>query len=138
MKFKFLNLIFVSILLAAGFSSCSNHDFDPEDYVVSILSGQYGKGGFELIVTENSVPIEYSGYVVFHAKDLNVKMEADFNFVDILPGESKREFKNVKLYDSEEGILFTIDYEKDKNPIEITGTLFYGSMTININTNPES
>ena len=138
MKFKFLNLIVVSILLAAGFSSCSNHDFDPNDYVVSILSGQYGKGGFELIVTENSVPIEYSGYVVFHAKDLNVKMEADFNFVDILPGESKREFKNVKLYDSEEGILFTIDYEKDKNHIEITGTLFYGSMTININTNPES
>ncbi|MCH5234886.1 MAG: hypothetical protein J1E16_06300 [Muribaculaceae bacterium] len=138
MKFKFLNLIVVSILLATGFSSCSNHDFDPNDYVVSILSGKYGKGGFELIVTENSVPIEYSGYVVFHAKDLNVKMEADFNFVDILPGESKREFKNVKLYDSEEGILFTIDYEKDKNHIEITGTLFYGSMTININTNPES
>ena len=138
MKFKILNLIFVSILLAAGFSSCSNHDFNPDDYVVSILSGQYGKGGYELILTENSLPIEYTGYVVFHAKNLDVKMEADFDFVDILPGESKKEFKNVKLYDMGEGIAFSIDYEKDKNPIEITGNLIFGSMTININTHPES
>ena len=138
MKLKILNLIFVSILLATGFSSCSNHDFDPNDYVVSVLSGKYGKGGYELLVTENAEPIEYSGYVDFYAKNLNVKMEADFDFVDILPGEPKRKFKNVKLSNIEEGIAFAMDYEKDKNHIEITGTLIFGAMTINISTKPAS
>ena len=138
MKSKILNLILVSILLTIGFSSCSNHDFNPEDYTVSILSGEYGKGGYKLNVTENSESKEYIGYVRFFAKNLDAKMEGDFTFVDILPGESKREFKNVTLIPMEEGFSFSINYVKDGDKIDITGTLVYGSMTINITINNPS
>lgn len=136
MKSKILNLVLVSILLAIGFGSCSNHDYNPEDYMVSIFSGQYGVGGYNLNVTENEESKEYIGYVRFFAKNLEAKMEGDFTFVDILPGESKREFKNVSLIPIEDGFSFSINYVKDGENIDITGTLVFGLMTINITTNP--
>ena len=61
MKTKIFNLIMVTILFAIGFSNCSNNDFNPEDYVSSTLSGEYGKGGYHLIPTEEGFifSIEY-------------------------------------------------------------------------------
>ena len=131
MKTKIFNLILVTILFTVGFSSCSNHDFNPEDYVTSILSGEYGKGGYHLYVTENGEEKEISGYVRFTAKNLEVE-KGNFIFVDVLPDDSKKEFKDVPLTPTEEGFIFSMEYTKKNKTVIITGTLDYGLMTINI------
>ena len=131
MKTKIFNLILVTFLFTLGISSCSNHDFNPEDYVSSILSGEYGKGGYHLYVTENGEEKEISGYVRFTAKNLEIE-KGDFIFVDVLPDESKKEFKDIPLIPTEEGFIFSMEYIKKNKTVVITGTLDYGLMTINI------
>ena len=131
MKTKIFNIILVTVLFTMGISSCSNHDFNPEDYVSSILSGEYGKGGYQLDVTENGEPIEFTGHVRFNTKDLDLN-RGDFIFVDILPGESKKEFKDIPLIPTEEGFIFSMEYIKKNKTVVITGTLDYGLMIINI------
>ena len=131
MKTKIFNLIMVTILFAIGFSSCSNHDFNPEDYVSSTLSGEYGKGSYHLDIIENGEPIEFTGHVRFYTKDLDLN-KGDFIFIDILPGESKKEFKDIPLIPTEEVFIFSMEYIKKNKNVVITGTLDFGLMTINI------
>lgn len=131
MKTKIFNLIMVTILFSIGLSNCSNDEFNPEDYVESILSGDYGKGGYRLDVTENGEPIEITGHVRFDSKDPSLK-KGNFIFVDILPGESKKEFKDVPLDSTENIIDFSMEYNKNGGNIIITGSLEFGQMKIDI------
>lgn len=131
MKTKIFNLIMVTILFSIGLSNCSNDEFNPEDYVESILSGDYGKGGYRLDVTENGEPMEITGHVRFDSKDPSLK-KGNFIFVDILPGESKKEFKDVPLDSTDNIIDFSMEYNKNGENIIITGSLEFGLMKIDI------
>lgn len=130
MKTKLLTLILFSLLMAMGMSSCSKNDFDPDDCFTSILTGEYEKSGlYHLYVTKNGVPLDDYGYVRFESKDLIV---ADFRFVKVIPGVSKKEFKNVPLIGTEEGFTFTIEYTKKNKTVSITGIVNFGEMSIDI------
>ena len=131
MKTKLLTLILFSLLMTMGMTNCSKNDFDPDDCFTSILTGEYGKSGlYHLYVTENGVPLDDYGYVRFDSKDLTV---ADFRFVKVIPGVSKKEFKNVPLIATEEGIKFTIEYTQKNHTVSITGIVDFGEMSIDIN-----
>lgn len=79
MRLKFLTFIILSLLLAVGAGSCSEEKYNPEDYVSSVLSGEYKKDGlWQLYVTENGKPLNDYGSVRFDSKYLK---EADFTFI---------------------------------------------------------
>lgn len=130
MKTKFILLTIISLLLAIGSGSCSKEEDDPDKYITSWLTGEYKKGGlYKLIVNENGKPLENYGSVRFDSKYLK---DADIIFYDVIPGEKKREFKNVPLHEAEEGITFTIDYARGDKPITITGIVTLGEMAVEI------
>lgn len=109
---------------------CSNNDYDPEDYYTSLLSGEYGKGKLWTLTTIlNGDTIQTEGFVRFDSKYLK---EADFRFVDVIPGESFKEFKNVELSDGDTGVKFTIDYPRKNDNIQIYGTVTLGEMTVDM------
>lgn len=129
MKTKLLFAI-VSLLLTMGVCSCSDKKYDPEDYITSILSGEYEKEGmWELTVSINGTALDNYGYVRMDSKYLE---DADFKFVDIIPGESIKEYKNIPLVSTEDGLSFTIkDIQNDKTII-ITGIVTFGKMSVDI------
>lgn len=130
MKTRIFTLIIISLLLAIGAGSCSKNEFNPEDYATSLLSGEYGKKQFwKLDVTVNGEPTEDYDYVRFESKLLET---GDFRFVNVIPGEKRKEFKDIPLTATEEGITFTIEYEKNKKPVTIKGIVGLGEMTVNI------
>ena len=60
MKTKLLFAI-VSLLLTMGVCSCSDKKYDPEDYITSILSGEYEKEGmWELTVSINGTALDHT------------------------------------------------------------------------------
>lgn len=130
MKTDFLKILILTLLISIGIGGCSKKDIDSDDYITSMLSGDYSNGGlWKLNVTVNGEPIQNYDKVRFDSKDLTV---GDFQFVNVIPGESKKEFKDVPLTATEEGIAFTINYTKSKENIEITGIVDLGTMTVNI------
>lgn len=130
MKTKFIIIIF-TLLLVMGINSCSKNEYDPEDYITSLLSGEYKKYGiWKLYVTINGSAIEDYGYVRFDSKYLK---EADFKFVDIIPNEHVKEYKNIPLLGTEEGCAFTIEDTINEKVIVITGVVSLGEMKINLN-----
>lgn len=130
MRTKILMKILFSLLLAIGVSSCSNHDFDPNDYITSWLSGDYEKDGvYKLYVTENGEPLSDFGSVRFDSKDLK---EADMRFVKVIPGVASKEFKSIPLVDTDDGITFEIEYDNSGKTIVITGIVTPGKMTVDI------
>ena len=132
MKTTFLSILILSLLIAIG--GCSKVEFDPNDSVTSILSGEYGKDRLWILnVAENGSPIENKGYVRFDSKYLQ---DANFKFVNVLPGISSKEFKNIPLASDENGIIFEIPYQDGGQPIIITGTVTLGQMDINLKIKP--
>lgn len=130
MKTKFVVLIILSLILTVGTGSCSKNDFNPEDFVTSWLSGEYGKKQFwKLNVTVNGESTDDYDYVRFDSKILK---DGDFRFVNVIPGESKKEFKDIPLTVTEEGVSFTIEYVKNDSSIGIKGIVTPGEMTVNI------
>lgn len=128
MKTNLFILIVLSLLMAMGAGSCSNDD--KPDYGTSIFSGEYGKDGlWELYVTLNDEPLDNYGYVRFNSKEMK---NADFRFVDVIPGEHRKEFKNIPLTGTEEGFNFSIDYDWKGSKIIISGLVEFGKMTVNI------
>lgn len=109
---------------------CSNNDYNPEDYYTSLLSGEYGKGKFWTLNTIfNWDSIQTNGFVRFDSKDLK---EGDFQFIDIIPEDSYKEFKNVELSATQEGMTFSIDYVRNANNIRISGIITLGEMTVDM------
>lgn len=130
MKTRSFALIVLILLFVAGMSGCSDNDYDPDDYVTSLLSGEYGKGQlWSLIVSENGEAVETAGYVRFESKDLK---EANFRFVDVIPGESVNEFRNIPLSTTEKGVTFTIEFIRNDKTMTITGVVSAGQMTVDI------
>lgn len=130
MKTRIFTLVIISLLLAIGAGSCSKKEFNPEDYTTSLLSGEYGKNQlWKLNVTVNGEPTEDYDYVRFDSKILK---DGDFRFVNVIPGEKRKEFKDIPLTATEEGMTFTIEYEKNKKPVTIKGIVALGEMTVNI------
>ncbi len=129
MKTKLLSFAIITMLFTMVLGSCSNNDYNPEDYITSMLSGEYGKGGYKLILTQNGNPVETKGYVRF---DSSLLQTGNFRFVDVIPGESKKEFKDVPLTSNDEGVLFTINYEKKGKTIVISGIINFGEMKVNL------
>lgn len=130
MKTKKLFIFTVlSLLMVMGAGGCSNDD--KPDYGTSIFSGEYGKDGlWELYVTVNDESLDNYGYVRFDSKEMK---DAYFRFVDVIPGEHRKEFKNIPLTATEEGFKFSIDYDRAGSKIIISGLLEFGKMTVNIN-----
>lgn len=133
MKAKLIIFISLSLLLAMAASGCSKDEPNPEDYFTSILSGEYSKNGlWKLYVTENGTPLDNYGYVRFESKYMT---EANLKFVNIIPGEATKEFKNIPITDTEEGVVFRIEYVHKKTSILITGIVNLGTMKIDLKTN---
>lgn len=132
-KFFDIAVAVIALVLAVAVTGCSDKDdIDPDDYVTSYLSGEYGKGSpWKLHVTVNGSPVENSGSVEFRSKELK---EADLKFVNVIPGESRKEYKNVPLDAKEEGLSFTIADYKDGQPMTISGLVSLGEMTVDIKT----
>lgn len=121
--FSLFTLVFVTF-------GCSKNDNDPEDYYQSLLSGEYGKGKYWTLNTIlNGDTIKTDGFVRFDSKDLT---EGDFRFVDVIPGESYKEFKNVDLSASDEGVAFSIEYTRKADNVYITGIVSFGEMTVDM------
>lgn len=129
MKIKLITLILTWIFIIAGFTGCSSHDYDPEDYVSSYLSNTYGKYGTILNVFEMGIPIDSNGYVRF---DLKQDLKGDFRFVDVIPGTPSKKFSNVPLLTTEEGLEFEIIDSDRTKKLTITGTIDINKMTVNI------
>lgn len=127
MKTKFV-LTALSLILSIGLVGCSDNDYDPEDYVTSLLSGEYEKDGmWKLYVTVNGTPLEKYGHVRFDSKYLK---EADLRFVDIIPGESLKEYNKIPLTEVEDGYSFKIDDSLNGTPIIVSGIVTFGKMTV--------
>lgn len=125
----------LAILLLCGSSmvvpGCSKNEFNPEDYVQSVLSGEYGKRKLWTLNTIlNGDTIQTDGYVRFESKYQTE--EADFRFVNIIPGDSNKEFKNIPLTPADNGLTFTIDYSRKAGDVHISGTVTLGEMTVNM------
>ena len=130
MKTRIFTFVIISLLLTMGTGSCSKNEFNPEDSVTSWLTGEYGKNQFwKLDLTVNGEPTEDYDYVRFESKLLET---GDFRFVNVIPGEKRKEFKDIPLTATEEGMSFTIEYVKNDNPVVINGIVTLGEMTVNI------
>lgn len=116
--------------MTVGISGCSKEKFDPTDTVTSIFSGDYGNSGlWDLVVTVNGEQIENHGHVRFDSK---LMKEGNFKFIDVIPGESTKEFKNVPLVETDKGMSFKIEYTQFDKPVVITGLIILGKMTVDI------
>ncbi|MDE6018975.1 MAG: DUF4925 domain-containing protein [Muribaculaceae bacterium] len=136
MKSKVLFQIVISLFVMVAMGGCSKTEYDPEDYITSILTGQYGAQELcKLNVTENGVPMETNGYVRFDSKYLKV---ADFTFVNILPGIPSKTFEAIPLTQTESGYIFEIKYQSNDRTIVITGSVAMGQMNINLTSEPIS
>ncbi|MDE5675858.1 MAG: DUF4925 domain-containing protein [Muribaculaceae bacterium] len=130
MKTRIFTLVIFSLLLSIGVGSCSKNEFNPEDYATSWLTGEYGKNQlWKLNVTVNGEPTEDYDYVRFES---GLLVTGKFRFVNVIPGEKRKEFKDIPLTGTEEGVLFTIEYEKNHKPVTIKGTVTLGEMTVDI------
>lgn len=131
MKTKLFTLIVSAILIIIGATGCSNHDFNPDDYTDSYyFSNTYGIDGTILNVSENGIHVECSGCVRFQLKK---DSKGDFDFVDVLPGESSKKYTDIPLASTEEGMTFEIKDSRQSKPMTITGTIKTEIMTVNIN-----
>ena len=129
---KYIQAIVLLLVLTIGMClvGCSKDDNDPEDYYTSLLSGEYGKGKLWTLYTIiNGDTIQTDGFVRFDSKDLK---DADIRFINVIPEESFKEFKNVELSASERGCTFTIDYTRENDDIHISGAVVLGEMTIDM------
>lgn len=129
MKVNFLSILVCSLLLMVGVNGCSKEKFDPDDYAVSVFSGEYGKGLWKLAVTVNGEQLDNYGYVRFDSKMMT---EGDFKFVDVIPGESFKEFKNVLLEDTDKGVSFKIEYTQSGKKVIVNGIMTLGKMAVDI------
>ncbi|MDE5808250.1 MAG: DUF4925 domain-containing protein [Muribaculaceae bacterium] len=129
MKIKHL-FILISLVFTLGFGSCSQDTPNPEDYTSSILSGEYAKDGlWKLLVYENGNPISDYGSVIFASKDLE---EADITFINVIPNNSRKEFHNVPLTSTDQGLTFSIEEVGENTLIKLNGIVKLGEMTIHI------
>lgn len=129
MKTKYF-VVLISLVLAVGFSGCSENEYDPDDYVTSVLSGEYSEDGmWKLSVSVNGEPLSDFGYVRFDSKYLK---EGDFQFVKVIPNVASKEYGNVPLSITEHGCEFTIMDSKDEKPLRISGVIVLGKMTVDI------
>ncbi len=123
-------ILAVIIASVACISSCSKNEYDPEDYITSLLSGEYKKDGmWKLHVSLNGDPLENYGYVRFESKYMEV---GTFRFVDVIPGISNVEYEKVPLKMTEEGSAFTITDNNSGNDFTIEGIVSFGEMTVNL------
>ena len=131
MKAKNLFCILAVILaIVAGISSCSKNKYDPEDYITSLLSGEYKKDGmWKLHVSLNGDPLENYGYVRFESKYMEV---GTFRFVDVIPGFPMWNMRRYSLKMTEEGSAFTITDNNSGNDFTIEGIVSFGEMTVNL------
>lgn len=123
---------FLAVLLAivAGISSCSKNEYDPEDYITSLLTGEYKKDGmWKLHVSLNGDPLENYGYVRFESKYMDVGI---FRFVDVIPGIANVNYEKVPLKMTEDGCAFTITDNNSGNDFTIEGIVSFGEMTVNL------
>lgn len=126
---------FPLLLTLVSLPSCSKNEFDPSDSISSLLTGEYGKGKFwKLTTTINGDFITSDGYVRFDSK--YQAEDADFRFVNVIPGESSKEFKHIPLTSAEDGLAFNIDYNHKSGNVHIVGIVTFGEMTVNM-TMPE-
>ena len=118
-------LIIESIII-----SCSTNEYNPDDYYQSWLSGEYGKDSlWNLVTIINGDTVNNGGYVRFDSKDLE---KADLRFVNVIPGKTYQEFKDVQLTDMDNGLSFTIDYIRKANNVHIIGIVRFGEMTVDM------
>lgn len=130
MKIKFCFIFILSLVFALGFGSCSQDTPNPEDYTSSILSGEYTKDGlWKLLVYENGNPISDYGSVILASKDLE---EADITFINVIPNNSRKEFHNVPLTSTDQGLTFSIEEVGENTLIKLNGIVKLGEMTIHI------
>ncbi len=130
MRTKYLSII-ISLLLTMGFSGCSNDEIDPNDYATSWLTGDYEKDGLlKLYVTEDGEPLSDYGSVRFDCKYDGT--EAKIRFVNVIPGVASKQFKNVPLVGTEEGLTFTIEYDNKGKSVVIKGIVELWKMTVDI------
>lgn len=130
MKFKCLTIFLLSCLMSMAISGCSKDEPNPEDYTTSVLSGEYGKDGlWKLKVYENDQEINKTGYVSFSSKDLK---NGDFIFVNIIPESNRKEFHNIPLSSTGNGVSFKIEDNENKPPVEITGEISLGEMVVKL------
>lgn len=129
---KYLYLGFSGLLFlitSIAVPGCSNHEFDPEDYTQSLISGEYGKGKYwNLITILNGDTVKTDGFVRLDTKS----QEADFRFVNVIPGESSKEFYKIPLISAHNRLAFTIDYTRKSDSIHISGTVTFGEMTVDM------
>lgn len=133
MKIHFQLTLAILLLWGAAMvvPGCSKNEFNPEDYVQSLLSGEYGKGKlWNLNVILNGDTIQTEGYVRFDSKFQ--AEDADFRFMNVIPGESHKEFKKIPLTPADNGLAFTIDYSRKTGDIHISGTVTLGEMTVDM------
>lgn len=117
-------------VMIIGMASCSKNEYDPDDFVTSVLSGEYGKDRlWKLNVTENGTPTETEGYIRFDSKYLK---EADFRFFNVIPGEKECDFMNIPLSATSSGYEFSMEYQTAEKKIIIDGTVSLGVMTVNL------
>lgn len=129
-KYLYLGFSGLLFLIASiAMPGCSKDEFDPEDYTQSMISGEYGKGKYwNLTTILNGDTIQTDGYVRLDTKS----QEADFRFVNVIPGESSKEFNKIPLIVSDNGLAFTIDYLRKSDNIHIFGTVTFGEMTVDM------
>ncbi len=131
MKTKFIFSFAILLLcMACVVGGCSKTDYNQDDYITSILSGDYEKEGlWKLFVSENGVTRDDYGYVRFDSKNLK---EGDFRFVNVIPGEPEKTFNNIPLSETENGWTFSIEFLQDETKIEIKGIISFGEMKIDL------
>ena len=131
MKTKTISSVVLAILIVIGIGSCSK-EYNPDDYIISFIDGEYGKDeSRELNVTINDQPLQDYGYVKFEMK--NSERVADIRFVNVIPGESEREFEKVPITSNDRGNpVFTIEYTQESTPMVIRGEIDGFTMTVNI------
>ena len=131
MKTKTISLVVLAILMVIGVGSCSK-EYNPDDYIISFIDGEYGKDeSRELNVTLNNKPLHDYGYVKFEMK--NSGRVANIRFVNVIPGESEREFEKVPITSNDRGNpVFTIEYTQESTPMVIRGEIDGYTMTVNI------
>ena len=130
---KVRSILLVGLLVLAGvfITGCSNNDPDPDDYMTSLLTGEYGKDKlWQLTTILNGDTIPTDGYVRFDQK--YQADNADIRFVNIIPGESSRQFSKITLDSTEKGLAFTIDYVQKSKDIHISGIVSLGRMTVDM------
>ncbi len=130
MKFKCLTLLLLSCLISMAISGCSKDEPNPEEYTTSVLSREYAKDGpWKLKVYENGQEINEHGSVRFSSTDLK---KGDFIFVHVIPGYSSKEFNNIPLSSTGNGVSFKIEDNENKTPVEITGDISLGEMVVKL------